>query len=189
MDHDLLQVLETSVTPWPYSLLVGPQAISRSQPPKHTIPSRGTASTDNQSECQITRLVSSLPSHKNVQRSACGKPIYKKVTFDTSPQHLDPFTPILLGIIFHSATNTMPSTAQYVVYSTFVWSVSMCYFHAASATESLNQFTMYDCGSTQISQPLIQQYSLNTPDLCSNASQIYYPPLRHQSIQVLQIPK
>ena len=47
---------------------------------------------------------------------------------------------------------------------------------------------MFDCGSARMSQPLVQQYSLNVPDHCSNASSVYHPPKTHQSIQVLQIP-
>ena len=187
MDQDLEHTIEAATTPWPYSLMIGSQRTTDPQQPEHIVPSRGTESTISQPECQQTRLVSKLSSHKKVKRSAPSNPNLPMVT---SSQRVILFPPILLGIFLHSSKKTkMPSKAQYAVYTIFIWSVSLCYFHSTSATETLNQFTMYDCGSTQISQPQIQQYSLNTPDLCSNASQIYYPPLRHQSIQVLQIPK
>ena len=47
---------------------------------------------------------------------------------------------------------------------------------------------MYDCVSGKLGQPIVQQYSLNTPDQCSNSSTVYLPPLPNKSIQVLQIP-
>ena len=70
----------------------------------------------------------------------------------------------------------------------FACSICLLHYQVTSATETLSKFTMFDCGSAQISQPLVQQYSLNTPDQCSNLSTVYFPPLPHQSIQVLQIP-
>ena len=94
---------------------------------------------------------------------------------------------MIFGTLLHSTTASM-TISQYIVYNTFAWSICLFHFQITSATKTLSKFTMFDCGSTQISQPLVQQYSLNTPDQCSNLSTIYFPPLPNQSIQVLQIP-
>ena len=131
-----------------------------------------------------------MPSHKNVPRTACGEPGIQTYTVEPNPytRHPDHLTnAIIFGILLHSSTSSMP-LSQYIVYNTFAWSISLCHYQVASASKTLSKFTMFDCGSTQISQPLVQQYSLNTPDLCSNSSTIYFPPLPNQSIQVLQIP-
>ena len=98
------------------------RGISRRQPDIHMIPSKGTSSAASQlfnSECQTIRLVSSLPSHKNVQRPACGQPSTQTHTIGTSPytQQPDHIThAILFGFILHSTTTTMRSTAQYLRY-------------------------------------------------------------------------
>ena len=164
-------------------------------------PSKGTSSAAIQQlshaaiqpfnpDCQTKRLVSPLPSHKNVPRTACGELGIRTYTVEPNsytrhPDHLT--NAIIFGILLHSSTSSLP-LSQYIVYNTFAWSISLCHYQVASASKTLSKFTMFDCGSTQISQPLVQQYSLNTPDLCSNSSTIYFPPLPNQSIQVLQIP-
>ena len=135
--------------------------------------------------CQTKRLVFSLPLHQNVPSTVFGEPGIQRYTHTRHPDHIT--NAIIFGILLHSTTASM-SLSHYIVYNTFAWSICLCHYQVASATKTLSKFTMFDCGSTQISQPLVQQYSLNTPDLCSNLSTIYFPPLPNQSIQVLQIP-
>ena len=59
------------------------------------------------------------------------------------------------------------TTSQAIVY-TFAWSTCLLHHHAASATEVSSKTPLYNYGSAQPGQPLIQQYSLNTPDHYSN---------------------
>ena len=66
------------------------------------------------------------------------------------------------------------TTSQAIVY-TFAWSICLLHHHVASATEALSKVPMYDCGSAQPGQPLIQHYSLNTPDHYSNLSTTPWP--------------
>ena len=124
------------------------------------------------------------------QAQFCGEPGLHPYTFKPNSyiRHPDHITnAMIFGTLLHSTTASM-TTSQYIVYKTFAWSICLFHFQITFATKTLSKFTMFDCGSTQISQPLVQQYSLNTPDQCSNLSTIYFPPLPNQSIQVLQIP-
>ena len=38
------------------------------------------------------------------------------------------------------------------------------------------KISLYDCGASGSAQPMVQQFNLNTPDPCSNASSVYHPP-------------
>ena len=158
--------------------------------------SQGTSNAATQPEvfnpvCQTIRLVLT-PSSKQLGSSKIhGEPdkihsyTFELISFIQQPNHLT--NVIIFGTLLQSTTASM-TTSQSLVYNTFAWSICLLHYQVASATEPLSKFPMFDCGSAQISQPLVQQYSLNTPDHCSNLSTVYFPPLPHQSIQILQIP-
>ena len=79
---------------------------------------------------------------------------------------------------------TAPNSLAHITVS---WTICLLHIQTASASET-TKFPMYNCGSAKMSQPLVQQYSLNVPDHCSNSSTVYHPHKLRQSIPVLQIP-
>ena len=79
------------------------------------------------------------------------------------------------------------SATSPLIHITTSWSIVLLHGPTVAAAE-MAKFSMFDCGSTRMSQPLVQQYNLNIPDECSNASTVYHPPQTHQTVQVLQIP-
>ena len=110
-----------------------------------------------------------IPSPKENDTSAIyGKPGSKQ-SYTLHPTSSTPHTDHLTNIILFSTLlqKTTMTTSQAIIY-TFAWSTCLLHHHAASATEVLSKTPLYNYGSAQPGQPLIQQYSLNTPDHYSN---------------------
>ena len=97
-----------------------------------------------------------------------------------------PFLLYTVLIIFDRVMYVKSPTEPWVHFTT-TWSLILLNTPAASAADT-GKISLYDCGATSSSQPLVQQFNLNMPDPCSNASSVYLPPQTGQTIQVLQIP-
>ena len=91
-------------------------------------------------------------------------------TLSQYPIHLT--NALIIGTFLYSTPASM-TPAQFLIYNIFAWSLYFLNSQVTSASKTLNNIKMYDCGSGQISQPIVQQYSLNTPDQCSNSSTVY----------------
>ena len=89
---------------------------------------------------------------------------------------------IILDRVMYIKSATSP-----LIHITTSWSIVLLHAPTVAAAE-MAKFSMFDCGSTRMSQPLVQQFNLNIPDECSNASTVYHPPQIDQTVQVLQIP-
>ena len=77
---------------------------------------------------------------------------------------------IILDRVMYIKSATSP-----LIHITTSWSIVLLHGPTVAAAE-MAKFSMFDCGSTRMSQPLVQQFNLNIPDECSNASTVYHPP-------------
>ena len=108
-----------------------------------------------------------------------GRLVTKVPDTHTPPIHMhgnDPH-PILLYsmlIVFNRVMYVRFPTDPWVHF-TSTWSFILLNAPTVAAADT-GKISLYDCGATASAQPLVQQFNLNMPDPCSNASSVYLPP-------------
>ena len=98
---------------------------------------------------------------------------HTSVTHTTSSEP-HPILLLTVLIIFDRVMYVKSPTEPWVHFTT-TWSLILLNKPAASAADT-GKISLYDCGATSSSQPLVQQFNLNMPDECSNASSVYLSP-------------
>ena len=135
-----------------------PATVNLTQPYGEYSYNKGTLATqpDTTPVCLKIRLVLAPLLHRPSLNSFQGEPdtafpyTLHLNSFNLHPNYLTNL--IIFGQLLQTTT-----TSQSLAYNTFAWSICLLHIQVTSATEALSKFHMFDCGSAQISQPLVQQ--------------------------------
>ena len=136
-------------------------------PPVWAQPAPGATGWDQEMASRSGSLEEGLPSgHKG--RIVSKVPITH--TPSTHTHSSDPHPILLYSMLMLIRFPTDPW-----LHFTSTWSFLLFSAPTVAAADT-GKISLYDCGAAGSSQPMVQQFNLNMPDPCSNASSVYHPP-------------